>query len=63
MYNSLQEQLSEIHTQLNFILTTLAQVSCEVGIHKERLNITDSDIKTLLATILEITNDSDTKKH
>jgi hypothetical protein len=57
----MQEQLSEIQAQINFILTTLAQVSCEVGMHKERLNIEEANIKDLLSTVIEITNDSETK--
>jgi hypothetical protein len=61
MYNSLQEQLSEIQKQINFVLTSLAQLTCEKGIQKERLNIVEANVKDLLATVIEITNDSETK--
>jgi hypothetical protein len=57
----MQEQLSEIQRQLNFVLASLAQVSCEVGIQKERLIINDANIKDMLSMIIEITNDSETK--
>jgi hypothetical protein len=57
----MQEQLSEIQKQINFVLTSLAQLTCEKGIQKERLNIVEANIKDLLATVIEITNDSETK--
>jgi hypothetical protein len=57
----MQEQLSEIQKQINFVLSILAQLTCEVGIQKERLNIVEANVKDLLTTIIEITNDSETK--
>jgi hypothetical protein len=62
MYNSMQEQFSEIQKQLNFILSSLTQISCEVGIQKERLVINDANLKDMLSMIIEITNDSETKQ-
>jgi hypothetical protein len=61
MYNSIQHQLSEINQQLNFVLTILAQISCETGITKKRLNIVEENTKDIVSTLIELTNDSDTK--
>jgi hypothetical protein len=61
MNNSLQEQLSEIQSQLNFILTSLAQLSCELGIQRERINIVENNTNDLLTTVIEITHDSELK--
>jgi hypothetical protein len=58
----MQEQLSEIQKQLNFILSSLTQMSCEIGIQKERLIINDANLKDMLSMIIEITNDSETKQ-
>jgi hypothetical protein len=58
----MQEQFSEIQKQLNFILSSLTQISCEVGIQKERLIINDANLKDMLSMIIEITNDSETKQ-
>jgi hypothetical protein len=62
MYNSVQNQLSEIQAQMNFILSTLTQISCEMGIHKERLNIIDGNMQDVVSTLIELTNDSETKQ-
>jgi hypothetical protein len=61
MYNSVQKQLSEIQQQLNFVLTALAQITCETGINKERLNIVEANTKDIVSTLIELTNDSETK--
>jgi hypothetical protein len=58
----MQEQFSEIQKQLNFILSSLTQISCEIGIQKERLIINDANLKDMLSMIIEITNDSETKQ-
>jgi hypothetical protein len=57
----MQEQFSEIQKQLNFILSSLTQISCEVGIQKERFIINEANLKDMLSMIIEITNDSETK--
>jgi hypothetical protein len=61
MYNSVQQQLSEIQQQLNFVLTSLAQISCEAAINKERLNIAEINTQDIVSTLIELTNDSETK--
>jgi hypothetical protein len=61
MYNSLQNQLSEINSQINFALNILAQLSCESGIQKERLNIVEMNMADAVSTLIELTNDSETK--
>lgn len=61
MYNSVQQQLSEIQQQLNFVLTSLAQISCETAINKERLNIVEINTQDIVSTLIELTNDSETK--
>jgi hypothetical protein len=58
----MQEQISEIQVQLNFVLSTLGHLSCEGGIQKQRLNIAEANIEDLLSSIIEITNDSDPKQ-
>jgi hypothetical protein len=60
MYNSLQNQLSEINSQINFALNILAQLSCESGIQKERLNIVEANLTDSISTLIELTNDSET---
>jgi len=63
IYNSTQNQLSEINQQLNFILNTLAQLTCEVGINKEKLQIVNADVKDLVSTVIDLTkNDSETTR-
>jgi hypothetical protein len=63
MYQSTQTQLSEINKQLNFILNTLGQISCEVGINKEELRIVDANVKDLISTVIDLTkNDSETTR-
>jgi hypothetical protein len=61
MYNSIQSQLSEINSQINFVLNILTQLSCESGIHKERLNIAEANLNDAVSTLIELTNDSETK--
>jgi hypothetical protein len=58
-YSFIQNQLSEINQQLNFILKALTQVSCESGIQKERIDILETNMNDVLTTIIEITNDSE----
>jgi hypothetical protein len=61
IYKSTQNQLSEINQQLNFILNTLGQLTCEVGINKEKLQIVNADVKDLVSTVIDLTkNDSET---
>lgn len=60
MYNSIQNQLSEINSQLNFVLNILTQLSCESGIQKERLNIVEANLTDSISTLIELTNDSET---
>jgi hypothetical protein len=60
MYNSIQSQLSEINSQLNFVLNILTQLSCESGIQKERLNIVEANLTDSISTLIELTNDSET---
>jgi hypothetical protein len=60
MYNSIQSQLSEINSQLNFVLNILTQLSCESGIQKERLNIVEANLRDSISTLIELTNDSET---
>jgi hypothetical protein len=62
MYNSIQIQLSEIQTQLNFVLNSLAQISCETGIAKERLNIVEANSNDIVSTLIELVNDSETRQ-
>lgn len=59
MYNSVQNQLSEINSQLNFVLSILTQISCESGIQKERLNIVEANLSDSISTLIELTNDSE----
>jgi hypothetical protein len=59
MYNSIQNQLSEINSQLNFVLNILTQLSCESGIQKERLNIVEANLSDSISTLIELTNDSE----
>jgi hypothetical protein len=59
MYNSIENQISEINSQLNFVLNILTQLSSESGIQKERLNIVESNINDLISTVVELTNDSE----
>jgi hypothetical protein len=59
MYNSIENQISEINSQLNFVLNVLTQLSSESGIQKERLNIVESNINDLISTVVELTNDSE----
>jgi hypothetical protein len=59
MYNSIQNQLSEINSQLNFVLNILTQISCESGIQKERLNIVEANLSDSISTLIELTNDSE----
>jgi hypothetical protein len=59
-YSSIQNQLSEINSQLNFVLNILTQISCESGIQKERLNIAEANINDIVSTLIELTNDSET---
>jgi hypothetical protein len=61
MYNSLQNQLSEINSQLNFVLSILGSLSCEAGMQKERLNIVEMNMSDVVSTLIELTNDSETK--
>jgi hypothetical protein len=59
MFNSIQSQISEIQSQLSFILNTLAQYACETGINKERINIIEANTTDIVSTLIEITNDSE----
>jgi hypothetical protein len=61
MYNSLQNQLSEINNQLTFILTALTQITQNVSIESERLTIVENNLADLITTVVELTNDSETK--
>jgi hypothetical protein len=61
MYNSLQNQLSEINNQLTFILTALTQITQNVGIESERLTIVENNLTDIITTVVELTNDSETK--
>lgn len=61
MYNSLQNQLSEINNQLTFILTALTQITQNVSIESERLTIVENNLTDLITTVVELTNDSETK--
>lgn len=60
MYAAIQNQLSEIQMQLNFILTTLTTLSYEEGITKERVNILEANTKDIVSTLIDLTNDSET---
>jgi hypothetical protein len=59
MYNSIQNQITEINSQLNFVLNILTQISCESGIQKERLNIIDANLTDSVSMLIELTNDSE----
>lgn len=59
MYKNVQTQLSEINSQLNFILKALTNVTCEEGISKERLSTVENNISDIVSTLIELTNDSD----
>jgi hypothetical protein len=59
MYNSIQNQLSEINSQLNFILSILTQISNETGTQKEHLNVIDINMNDIISTLIELTNDSE----
>jgi hypothetical protein len=61
MYNSLQNQLSEINNQLTFILTALTQITQNVSIESERLTIVENNLADIITTVVELTNDSETK--
>jgi sortase (surface protein transpeptidase) len=63
MYNSIQTQLSEINNQLNFILTTLTMLTCEEGINKERLSIVEANLADTVSTLIDLTNDSESKQN
>jgi hypothetical protein len=61
MYNSLQNQLSEINNQLTFILTALTKITQNVSTESERLTIVENNLTDLITTVVELTNDSETK--
>jgi hypothetical protein len=61
MYKSIQTQLSEINNQLNFILTTLTNLTCQEGITKERLLAAETNISDIISTLIVLTNDSESK--
>lgn len=63
MYKSIQTQISEINNQLNFILTTLTMLTCEEGINKERLSIVEANLADTVSTLIELTNDSESKQN
>jgi uncharacterized protein YoxC len=62
MYNSLQSQISEINNQLTFILTALTKLTCDVNIQKESLSIVESNLIDAVSTLVQLTNDSETKQ-
>jgi hypothetical protein len=59
MYNSIQNQLSEINLQLNFVLNILTQVSQKTGIQQEKIQIIDENMNDIISTMIELTNDSE----
>jgi hypothetical protein len=61
MYNSLQNQLSEINNQLTFILTALTKITQNVSTESERLTIVENNLTDLITTVVELTSDSETK--
>jgi uncharacterized protein YoxC len=63
MYNSLQNQLSEINKQLSFILTSLTKLASDVSINNERLETSEANITDIVSTLLELTtNDSEPRQ-
>jgi hypothetical protein len=62
MYKSIQNQLSEINSQINFVLNILTQLMCESGLQKEHLNCVDADIDDIISTLIKLTNDSTTNQ-
>jgi hypothetical protein len=62
MYKSIQGQLSEINSQINFVLNILTQLTCESGLQKEHLDFVEKNVNDAISTLIELTNDSETKQ-
>lgn len=61
MYNSLQNQLSEINNQLSFVLSALTKLTCESNTNNERLTIAEANLIDTVSMLIQLSNDSETK--
>jgi uncharacterized protein YoxC len=60
MFNSLQKQISEINNQLTFLLTALSKLTSDVNKDRDNLMTINENISDIVASIIQITNDSET---
>jgi hypothetical protein len=61
MYNSLQNQLSEINNQLSFVLSALTKLTYESNTNNERLTIAEANLIDTVSMLIQLSNDSETK--
>jgi hypothetical protein len=59
MYKSIQTQLSEINSQINFIFNILTNLTNESVLQKNNIFTIETNLNDIISTVIDITNDSE----